>query len=170
MEKIMETRQSRRGLRAIIVAGVLALVAGGALVFAHAGGFGHGGPHRGGMGIDEMSEHFQVHVKHVLAEVDASPEQQARVNDIIAAAARDLEALRARHAGGMAEMHGLLIAPVIDRARLEQLRAQHIAAIDAASQRCATALADAAEVLSPEQRAELGRKMAGRHQGVSRGD
>ena len=164
----MESNRSRKGW-GWIVGGVLALVAGGALVFAHSGGPGHAGMRHGGMGIDEMSEHFQVHVKHVLAEVDATPEQQARINGIIDATAKDLETLRAQHKGSLAEIHNLLIAPAIDRARLEQLRAQHIAALDAASQRCSTALADAAEVLTPAQRAELGEKMAKRHRGISQG-
>src|SRR5690349_9682242 len=58
--------RSRRGL-GLILAGVVALIAGGAMVYAHGGKGGHGR-----MDVDEMAEHFQVHVKHVLAEVDAT--------------------------------------------------------------------------------------------------
>jgi Spy/CpxP family protein refolding chaperone len=155
-------QNSSRRRVGIILAGVFALVAGGALVFAHAARGGHGR-----MDVDELAQHFQVHVKHVLAEVDATPEQQARIDAIIDAAAADLKTLHQQHSGMFAGMHSLLTAPTIDRAKIEQLRAEHIAALDAASQRCATALADAAEVLTPGQRKQLGEKMKQRHQQMS---
>jgi Spy/CpxP family protein refolding chaperone len=150
-------KKSRKGL-GFILAGVIALLAGGALVYAHAGSGGHGR-----MEMDGMAEHFQTHVRHVLAEVDATPEQQARIDAILDAAAGDLKTLHQQHSGMFAGMHTLLTAPTIDRAKLEQLRAEHIATLDAASQRCATAVADAAEVLTPAQRAKLGEKMKERH-------
>jgi Spy/CpxP family protein refolding chaperone len=118
--------------------------------------------HGGGMGFDRIGEHFRSHVEHVLEEVDATPEQQAQVKSIVDAAAKDIEALRGQHGSAHRELHDTLTAPAIDRVRLETLRASHIEALDAASKRCLTALADAADVLTPEQRAQVGEKMAKR--------
>jgi len=141
-----------------LIAACVALAAGTALAFSHGGGWRHGG-----MDPQEMAEHLQVHVQHVLAEVDATPEQQAQVKSIVAAATKDIQALRAAHSGDRKELHDLFTASTIDRVKLEAMRAEHIQALDTASKRIAAALADTAEVLTPEQRQQLGEKMAKRH-------
>jgi len=158
METTQPAQRKRRVILGSIIA-VVALAAGSAIAFAHGMG---GGWRHGGMDPTEMAEHLQVHVAHVLDEVDASAEQKAQVKEIVAAATKDLEALHQQHGGVHKELHEIFTAPVIDRAKLEAVRAEHLAALDAASKRCATALADAAEVLTPEQRKALGEKMAKR--------
>jgi len=149
----METR--KRVLFGSLIAACIVL-AGGSIAYAH----GMGGMRHGSMDPTEMAEHLQVHVAHVLDEVDATHEQKAQVKDIVAAATKDLEALHQQNGGIHKELHEIFTAPVIDRAKLETVRAEHMAALDAASKRCAAALADAAEVLTPEQRKALGEKMA----------
>jgi protein CpxP len=159
---MQEQTTSRNGKRRIlvgsIVAGTLVALAGGAFAFAHGGRAMHGG----GMSFDGIGDHFRAHVEHVLEDVNATPEQAAQVKSIVDAAAKDLETLRAQHGSAHRELHETLTAPAIDRVRLETLRVSHVEALDAASKRCLTALADAADVLTPEQRAQLGEKMAKR--------
>lgn len=57
------------------------------------------------------------------------------------------------------EVMELMTAPTIDRAAAETLRAARIAAIDEASKKITAAALDAAEVLTPEQRAKLVEQM-----------
>jgi Spy/CpxP family protein refolding chaperone len=58
----------------------------------------------------------------------------------------------------------LLAKPNVDRAALEAIRAQEIQAADAMSKRFVQSLADVAEVLTPEQRAQLAEKMKQRRE------
>ncbi len=120
-------------------------------------GFGHhrGGPHAWG------EQDIRFFVGWTLREVDASDEQVARVTEIATAATADLRGLHEAHRGRREAFTTALVAG--DRAALEQLRGQELAAAETASQRLVTALADAAEVLTPEQRARLAEAHARHH-------
>ena len=69
------------------------------------------------------------------------------------------------HSAAFKEFHGLIMAPTIDRARLELLRAGQVKSLDEASKRLVTAMSDAAEVLSPDQRAALAQEITKHHGG-----
>jgi Spy/CpxP family protein refolding chaperone len=56
----------------------------------------------------------------------------------------------------------LLSAATIDRAAIEALRAEQVALADATSKRLAQALADTADVLTPEQRVKLAERVSRR--------
>jgi Spy/CpxP family protein refolding chaperone len=158
------SRKPPRARRGLIIAGsaiavLAALVA--VNVFARGGGWHHG---RGGpMAAEEMADHLEHGVKYVLSDIDATPEQKAQITSIVQAAARDVHAMHDQHVNGRQQLREILSAATVDRARLETLRADHLALADAASKRIATALADAADVLTPEQRSELASKMQERH-------
>jgi protein CpxP len=152
-----------RGVRKLLlgVAFAGAFVAGG-LVFSGAtlaaeGMAMHGGGH---MAMHAMME---GHVDKMLAAVDATPDQKARVHEILKGAMQSMGPLHERLASAHVELHQLLIAPTIDRAALEHLRAEKMADVDQASRTLVQALGDAAEVLTPEQRAKVGKLMAEHH-------
>ena len=57
------------------------------------------------------------------------------------------------------EIHDLLLADTIDRTALETLRAERLADAEQISKNLVGALADVAEVLSPEQRKVLNERI-----------
>jgi Spy/CpxP family protein refolding chaperone len=156
-------RRSRRGW--IIVGsavGALALLAGAlTVVEAHGGGWHHG--HGGRMSAEVFAEHIEGHVKKVLSDVDATPEQAAQVTSILQSAATDVRAMKEQHVAAHKELHTILSAATIDRARLEAVRTDQLRLADDASKRIVDGIADAAEVLTPEQRAALIARMERRH-------
>jgi Spy/CpxP family protein refolding chaperone len=63
----------------------------------------------------------------------------------------------------------LLAKPNVDRAAIEAIRAQEMQSADAMSKRLVQSLADVADVLTPEQRAQLAEKMKQRRGHRQRG-
>ena len=154
-----------RKRRRLIIAGsaiavLAAVIAVNTLVFAHGRGHrGWGGP----MAAEQMAEHLDHAVKYVLSDIDATNEQKAQITSIVQAAGRDVHAMHDQHAAGHQQLKEILSAPTIDRARLETLRADQLRLADEASKRVVTALADAADQLTPEQRSALARRMEEHH-------
>lgn len=141
--------------RAAALIGALALVGGAALVWAHSPWRHHG--------EEEMAAHMEQKFRHVLEDAGVSAAQQDQVVEILKAAKHDMRALRDQHRSSHRLLHEILAAPSIDRNRLETLRADQIRLADEASKRIADAIADAAEVLTPEQRAAVAAEMEQRH-------
>jgi Spy/CpxP family protein refolding chaperone len=117
----------------------------------------------GMMGHDHMAA--VAHVNAALDAAGATADQKSRIETILHAGLKPL--MDAHHMG---DLHGdlvrLLTAPTIDRGALEQLRAGEIATLDQASRSAIQSLADAAEVLSPDQRAKLASVIAEHHPGT----
>lgn len=121
-------------------------------------GFGGMGMGFGGMGDSDpavAARRLDAMVAYRLADVDATPEQRARISAIVQSLAKDLHGTRAKLAGLRRQSLELLGAATIDRARLEKLRAEQMQIADSSSRRLLQALADGADVLTPEQRAKL---------------
>jgi len=152
--------------RTLIIAGAVlglltVLVGAKAYVYAAGGGWHHGW--HGEMSAEQIADRIEGGVKYVLSEVDATADQKAKVTAIFQAAATDVQAMRDQHLAARTQIHEIMSAPTIDRERLENVRADELRLADQASKRIVTAVADAAEVLTPEQRTKLMEEMQEHH-------
>jgi len=157
----MANSTSRRGLIVGLIAAGAVIVGVGVAASQPWGGsgFGHGG--MGGMGGPFMNMRAEWGVNRMLDRIDATPEQKDKVTAIVKGAMADLEPLRSGRRAFHDDAARLMKADKVDRAELEKLRAQRISQADTASKRITQALADAADVLTPKQRAELVGRMEG---------
>jgi periplasmic protein CpxP/Spy len=147
---------SRIRLATLIAVPLVAI--GGALVYAHAPDAHHGSrEHRMEMHLD--------HMEAMLTKIGASDAQKSQVQGILKGAFIELDNAHQSHDSVLAKAHDLLLAPTVDRVRLESVRAEQIRACDEASKRMLSAFEDAAEVLSPEQRAALATEVRKHHGG-----
>jgi periplasmic protein CpxP/Spy len=119
----------------------------------------HGWGRRDRLDPEEMTRRLDWRIGRLVQEAGGTPQQKDRLVAIATAALADVRPLRdqmrqARRAG-----LDLLAAPVIDRRALEQVRATQMQASDARSRRMVQAMADAAEVLTPEQRVKVAERL-----------
>jgi Spy/CpxP family protein refolding chaperone len=94
-------------------------------------------------------------IDFVLSRVDASDDQKAQIKAIVGSAIVELFPLVDQHKTNREAFVVELSNPTIDRDALEQLRQNGLGMADQASTRLVSTIADAAEVLTPEQRNEL---------------
>jgi protein CpxP len=158
----------RRFFRRAAIATVIAALATGIGLTAFAYGHGGGGWHRGGfMGAHldpaKRDAHLDRMLKHLYVEVDATDAQKQQLGPIVKAAARDLLPMRDRMRDARLQAVALLSQPSVDRAALEALRANQLQLAEQASKRFTQALADVADVLTPEQRKQLAERMGRWH-------
>lgn len=116
---------------------------------------GHGGFFSARFDPARMDDRFERMVKHLAVEVDATPEQKDKLSGIAKGAARELAPLREKMRTARTQAVELMAAPQVDRAAIEKLRVEQIALADSTSKRITQALAEAADVLTPEQRGKL---------------
>jgi len=158
-EAAVATDTGKRRTRWVVAGSVAALALAG---IGAAGAMGGGN----GMGHQMM----EIGMKHggnfagrglnrAFSAVDATAEQEDRIWAIIDDTRADLRPMMREFRDARKQAMELLAAPTIDRAAVEALRAGRIAAIDEASKKLTSAAIDAAEVLTPEQRAKFAEQL-----------
>ncbi len=160
-----QANSSRRrwfaGLAAVSGVGALGLL--GANAQAHGWG-------RDGRGDPEaMKRRMERRISRLVEYVGGTAQQQERIVAIATAALTELQPLREQSRAARRRGIELLATPVIDRRALEQVRVTQMQAADARSRRMVQAMADAAEVLSPEQRAKAAERLKQRMERGRRG-
>ena len=141
------------------VALAIGLVATGAALPV-LGAYAHVGAHMEMMGGHRMA---MAHVQKMLSDVGASDDQKSKIEAILKSGLEPVEKLHGNMGATHKSLHDLLTAPVIDRDALERLRASEIASLDTVSRSAIKAMADAADVLQPAQRAKLKAEMEEHH-------
>jgi periplasmic protein CpxP/Spy len=103
--------------------------------------------------------HADRMIRHLAIEIDATTEQQDKLRAVVGGAVHDLLPMREKLLAARATARDLLTQQTIDRGAIEKFRADQIAFHDATSKRLVQAVADAAEILTPEQRRKLSNMM-----------
>jgi periplasmic protein CpxP/Spy len=152
------SRARRRFLAGVVTGGLLAsLLAGGAGLYAQVRprpgrwlGAGHGP-----FDPEMAGERAAFATDWILHRIEASEEQRRQVQAIVQAAVKDLLPMRDQHHQYRQALRQALTQPTIDRSTLEEARRAELQLADQASSRLVEAMASAAEVLTPVQRAKL---------------
>jgi len=104
---------------------------------------------------EERAARADFGTEWVLGKVDATPEQKARIKAIVQDAIKDLAQVREQHVKNRQAFLDALTQPTVNRDALKQIRQSEMQLAESASDRFVNAIADAADVLTPEQRGKL---------------
>ena len=149
----------RRFFAGLLTGGVVGgLLAGAVSAWSH--GEGPGGWHGRWCRAHAMNpaaerDRVEFAADWVLNRVQATDAQREQVKGVLAQALQELGPLRDQHRQHRDAFAAALAEPTVDRTALEELRRAELQLAEQASTRIVTALADIADALTPEQRAEL---------------
>jgi protein CpxP len=143
-----------------VLAGVSAAIGAAALAGAGLAQAGEGMHARHGTSAQAAATDpaaMDAHFEKMFAELlpDATPDQKARLTAIGRTVHADFGAVHAQFGEAHRRTLDLLLRPTVDRTALEAARVEQLRQIDVVSRRLVGAMADAAEVLTPEQRARI---------------
>jgi Spy/CpxP family protein refolding chaperone len=156
------TRNRRRWVAAALTAAVVGAFGAQIPAYAHEGScHSHHHAwhkHHGKMSPQKMEQRMEKRIDHMLDRVKATDEQKQKINAITKSAFTDLQPLHQQRRDLRRKAMALLTQPTIDQAAFQQLQTQQQQLADKISQRRDQALIDAAQVLTPEQRADLAKR------------
>ncbi len=150
--------RGRKALFGAFAVGVVAVLTVGAFQ-----ALGHGPFRRGfcgSMDPAQVDKKIDRIAGWIVEDLGGTPEQQAKIAAIAKAAARDLAPVHDELVSGRRQAVEILTATQIDRAALEAHRVRQMRLLASVSERLTTAVADAADVLTPEQRVKAADKLA----------
>lgn len=117
---------------------------------------------RGGwskMTDEQIEKRVSRFVKHVAIEIEATDEQTTKITTLLTSVAKNMRPVRMEFQDAGKQMQTLLTAETVDRAAMEKVRIERLAKVDSVSKELMTAMADAAEVLTVEQRKVLAERV-----------
>ena len=108
---------------------------------------------------EQVEKRVTRFVKHVAIEIEATDEQTTKITALLTAAAKTMRPVRNEFRDAGKEMQKLLTSETIDRTAMEKVRSERVAKVDSLSKELMTTMADAAEVLTVEQRKVLAERV-----------
>jgi Spy/CpxP family protein refolding chaperone len=126
-----------------------------AMAFRGSGGHGHGFGHGMMQDPEQARAHAAFAVEWAFRAVDATEQQKEDGRIVVEQLVDRLVPLREKHRAHREAVARELVKPQIDRAALEELRTEGLSLADEATRIMVDGVADLAEVLTAEQRAEL---------------
>jgi protein CpxP len=146
--EILPPEKPRWGKR-FLIGSVAAAVAAGAGAYAFANNDDWGGRH------NLMRGFIEYRLDQILTDAGASDDQKSKVKAIVTTTIDVVRPDREARKTMRDEIIKLIEAPTIDRNAIEALRAKQMAQFEERSKAIAKAVADAAEILTPDQRKKL---------------
>jgi Spy/CpxP family protein refolding chaperone len=150
--------RGRKALFGAFAVGVVAVLTVGAFQALGHGPFRRG--LRGSMDPAQVEKKIDRIAGWVVEDLGGTPEQEAKLAVIAKAAAKDLAPIHDELVAGRRQAVEILTATTIDRAALEAHRARQMQLLTTVSERLTAAVADAGDVLTPEQRVKAADKLA----------
>ena len=151
-------RRGRTILFGALFLGVAAVLTAGGLQAFGFGPLRHGAC--GSMEPAQVEKKIDRIAGWVVEDLGGTPEQQAKLSAIARAAAKDLAPVHDELVLGRRQAVEILTSAQVDRAALEAHRARQMQLLTTVSERLTVAVADAADVLTPEQRAKAADKLS----------